>query len=108
MKTIELTGSALDWAAAKCEKPVKGYKPWVQKDLDIGVLHGMHYSTDWLWSGPIIERERITIDAGQHGALWIARKGAHECIGPTPLIAAMRCYAASKLGDTVDVPPELQ
>ena len=27
--------------------------------------------------------------------------------GPTPLIAAMRCYVASKLGDEVDVPDEL-
>lgn len=27
--------------------------------------------------------------------------------GPTPLIAAMRCYVASKLGETVDVPDEL-
>lgn len=27
--------------------------------------------------------------------------------GPTPLIAAMRCYVASKLGDTVEVPEEL-
>ena len=26
---------------------------------------------------------------------------------PTPLIAAMRCYVASKLGDEVDVPEEL-
>ena len=28
-------------------------------------------------------------------------------IGPTPLIAAMRCYVASKLGDDVDIPEEL-
>jgi len=27
--------------------------------------------------------------------------------GPTPLIAAMRCYCASKLGDEVDIPAEL-
>jgi hypothetical protein len=28
-------------------------------------------------------------------------------LGPTPLIAAMRCYVASKLGDEVDIPEEL-
>ncbi len=28
-------------------------------------------------------------------------------MGPTPLIAAMRCYVASKLGDEVDIPEEL-
>ena len=27
--------------------------------------------------------------------------------GPTPLIAAMRCYVASKLGDEVEIPSEL-
>ena len=28
--------------------------------------------------------------------------------GSTPLIAAMRCYVASKLGDEVEVPEELE
>ena len=27
--------------------------------------------------------------------------------GPTMLIAAMRCYVASKLGEEIDVPEEL-
>ena len=27
--------------------------------------------------------------------------------GPTPLIAAMRCYVASKLGDEIEIPEEL-
>ena len=27
--------------------------------------------------------------------------------GPTPLIAAMRCYVASKLGDEIEIPTEL-
>ena len=99
MKTSELTGAALDWAVAKCEG-YDGPPIWLSRQSDA--------STDWVQGGPIIERERITIDAGQHGALWIARKGAHECIGSTPLIAAMRCFVASRLGDTVDVPPELQ
>jgi hypothetical protein len=27
--------------------------------------------------------------------------------GDTPLIAAMRCYVASKLGDEVEIPKEL-
>jgi hypothetical protein len=32
-----------------------------------------------------------------------------RCIeyGPTPLIAAMRCYVAAKLGDTVEIPEDL-
>ena len=35
-------------------------------------------------------------------------KGKYRAYGPTPLIAAMRRYVASKLGDEVDVPEELQ
>jgi len=98
MKTIELTGPALDWAVGKCE----GLSHW---------LHGrVHYSTDWAQGGPIIERERITIDAREHGQLWLAHSrlvGQDGITGPTPLMAAMRCYVASKLGDEIDVPQEL-
>jgi hypothetical protein len=74
------------------------------------------YSTDWAQGGPIIEREGIEIrkgnplyfptgnDNGDHyESLWLAGK-QH---GPTPLIAAMRCFVASKLGDEVDVLKEL-
>lgn len=32
---------------------------------------------------------------------------ADGCYGPTPLIAAMRCYVASKVGEEVEVPDEL-
>ena len=34
-------------------------------------------------------------------------KSYGHAFGPTPLIAAMRCFVASKLGDEVDVPDEL-
>lgn len=51
---------------------------------------------------------------GQHSTydnVWVGQQYeiAHqECrVGPTPLIAAMRCYVASKLGDEVDVPEGL-
>lgn len=30
------------------------------------------------------------------------------CYGPTPLIAAMRCYVASKLGAEIEIPDELK
>jgi hypothetical protein len=35
---------------------------------------------------------------------WVAMDKSY---GPTPLVAAMRCYVASQLGDEVDVPDEL-
>lgn len=112
MKTIELTGAALDWAVAKCEL-LNGadYTLAVDKDLD-GTLRvnfgGMYpeWSRDWAEGGAIIERERIEIVPND---MWDAYKeGQHvPNTGATPLIAAMRCYVASKLGDEVDVPKEL-
>ena len=109
MKTNELTGAALDWAVAKCEEPVGGYKAWVHADFIKGIVPaGCRYSTDWLVGGPIIEREMIATSRGGSYAenFWMASRGfSNERIyGPTPLIAAMRCYVASKLGDEVGVP----
>jgi hypothetical protein len=74
----------------------------------------LNYLTDWAQGGPIIERERIATwferyedeDAGL--PCWFAAKyGEREYPGPTLLIAGMRCYVASKLGDKVEVPDEL-
>ena len=71
-------------------------------------------STDWAHGGPIIEREGINLvhqgDAHDWDAsLWdYAEQDWHlHTEGPTSLIAAMRCYVASKLGDEVEVPEEL-
>jgi hypothetical protein len=71
-------------------------------------------STDWSQGGPIIERERIFVRPKTVGGwrCWIY-DGKGEGIkfdqhGPTPLIAAMRCYVASKLGDNIDIPEELK
>ncbi len=102
MKTSALTGAALDWAVAMCE----------------GVVDGLYIpSTSWAQGGPIIERERIewqwlpaTDKQHQYGARKPSLGGLNRtfCMdGPTVLIAAMRCYVASKLGDEIDVPDEL-
>ena len=76
-------------------------------------------STDWAQGGPIIEREKICTST-EHGDPWRARLSRaaltfdgraysyHHAEGPTPLIAAMRCYVASTLGDEVEIPSELQ
>jgi hypothetical protein len=97
MKTSELQGTALDWAVAKCEdKQGKGLD-WTPPA----------YSTDWAQGGPIIEREKIQLSAGAVG-IWGAfiEHSTKDFLyhGPTPLIASMRCYVASKLGDEVEIP----
>lgn len=109
MKTSELTGAALDWAVQQCEG--------ARKDIDFVWWTDDHYtpSSDWSQGGPIIERERIAVgfdgfdDVDAALPIWSACKyvDGFERYGPTPLIAAMRCYVASKLGDDVDVPEEL-
>ena len=106
MKTSELQGAALDWAVARAnghiddETIIRRLEP----DEDGWCIA---YSTDWAQGGLIIERERITIDSREHGQLWVAHSrivGQDGIIGPTPLIAAMRCYVASKLGKNIKIP----
>lgn len=113
MKTSELTGPALDWAVAKCEGAPEETLDPLTWDCTAWPSRCYDYSTDWAQGGPIIEREWICADRLLNG-LWLAVKRNNEgdsmlfgMSGPTPLIAAMRCYVASKLGDEVDVPGEL-
>lgn len=104
-KTSELTGAALDWAVAKCKGAL-----WDGEGEPASYQTAYpEYSTWWEYGGPIIEREKIAIDPDADDGQWAASTRDAPCywVGPTPLIAAMRCYVASKLGDTVDVPDEL-
>lgn len=137
IKTSELTRAALDWAMAKSEGftecdvyglgtvrdwgfAVRGNRRWERVLLRPN--HDRWYarcdgypwgrgqiiwepSVDWKQIGPIIERERI--DLKWTGEAWIAGKCVQWVTGPTPQIAACRCYVASKMGDEVDVPEEL-
>ena len=117
MKTNDLMGAALDWAVLYIRThEATGGKPVLTRDLMRQALkNGMASpSTDWAQGGPIIEREYIelTTTSRNNAEIWEAvfpGRGEDAVVqyGPTPLIAAMRCYVASKLGDTVEVPPEL-
>lgn len=109
IKTSELTGAALDWAVAKCEG---AYAPSVDTDIDgtKRVNYGGMYpewSTDWPQGGPIIEREELSRLVCYGTNEWECNNGPIFCGGQTPLVAAMRCYVASRLGDEVEVPDEL-
>jgi len=114
MKTSELTGAALDWAVEKCEGT-----EWESADSFLAYCDEgeMNYSTEWAQGGPIIEREWINIEKRINEMHWTAsvvyEDKEHdgfertEAKGDTPLIAAMRCYVATKLGDEVEIPEEL-
>ena len=105
VKTNEAEGEVLDRLVAQCEGQVYHGPAWTK------------YSTDWAQAGPIIENWEIGIKRNapcSYGRQWeaspsIRAKGAGWKFGygPTPLVAAMRCYVASKLGDEVEVPDEI-
>jgi hypothetical protein len=108
MRTSDLTGAALDWAVAKCEG--KNVDPW-HAALS-GWLNEHRYSADWAQGGPIIEREKLDVCIHKPTHQWCSATQSSvgrfaRGYGPTPLVAAMRCYVASKLGDEVDIPEEL-
>ena len=98
MKTAELTGAALDWAVAtaKGDKIILAEEDW------------NWYSTDWTQAGPIIESYRITIQFDGDGIRCdLTTDDGGFFVGfdeSSPLIAAMRCYVASRLGDEVELP----
>ena len=122
IKTSDLTGNALCYAVCTIELP---HLVW-------GDSIGMHHASNqvvvpsmrspdcyspymnWAMCGPIIEREGFTLWA-TNAAGWRCQ-GRYNYVkdcegptteGPTPLIAAMRCYCRSKLGEYVDIPEEL-
>ena len=132
IRTSELKGAALDWAVAKAQYKLPDFevrdklingKVRVRKTRRfLGIPRDWGWfspSTDWAQGGPIIEREWITLTPTRSG-YWGAEiihaipgpLGRFQWMGsgPTPLIAAMRCFVASKLGELgeeVDVPEEL-
>jgi hypothetical protein len=121
VKTSELTGAALDWAVARCE----GVKTWIATGnqyphlLRIVGRSSENYCPSFEWSqgGPIIEREKIELTFGDSDFEdWSADISWHQTqlsdyeyqmCGPTVLIAAMRCWVASSLGNEVEVPAGL-
>lgn len=130
IKTSELADAALDWAVA-ISKGIPAEELYIQKwgsrlppsiyrrnrDED-GNLDGSYttgpdllFSRKWEAGGPIIERERISIRQWTNVPIVHAYMPHDDAPwasdGTSPLIAAMRCYVTSKLGNEVDVPEEL-
>lgn len=98
IKVSELSGIALDWAVGKCEgfyADIRLYRP----------------SSNWSQGGPIIEREKYDFywnESETNVSCTGYTKGEEVRMkGPAYLIAAMRCYVASKLGEAVEVPNDL-
>lgn len=110
MRVDELVGAQLDYWVGRAEGADFGPE-WDQGPdyVMIGGHSGRRPeryspSTDWAQGGPIIERERISVNDG--GFYYPGRRSAwidasFTAYGPTPLVAAMRAYVASKFGNEV-------
>lgn len=117
IKTSELTGAALCYAVCMVEMPHLVWGEtiglhYASHQIVVPELQGYSPFMGWEMFGPIIEREKISVKAWGSGCdAWTADVLDVRPIaaygGPTPLIAAMRCYVASKLGDEVEIPDEL-
>ena len=111
IKTQDLICPALDWVVSdiefkRCIAEGEYIKQWVLEAHKQG-SHTSPWSTDWLFGGPIIEREGISIVRCIGGWKAMQDHDVREWLGETPLQAAMRCHVAARLGPTVDVPQEL-
>lgn len=122
MKTSELTGALLDyWVAKIADYPntrIISYEMYGEPRTACMVgLAPYRPSSSWEEAGPIIEREKLAtgpydmanafpvIACGNPGmafrAYYVIDCYRTSQYGPTPIIAAMRAYVASKFGDEV-------
>lgn len=117
-QTATLEGALLDHAVAKAlDAPRRAIdaQQWVEfvgglpvlctdiPDASAYLTQSFKPSADWQHGGPIIERERIGVYPLIDKVNWrgeIRRFGER---GPTPLVAAMRAFVASKLGEDVEL-----
>lgn len=132
MKTSELSFNALVYAVCMLEMPELEWGKSIglhhaSNQIVVPILPAPRcYSpfSNWEMFGPIIEREKIAltpiieekwVDENETKIIrtlkyWSAFNywsGGKHWYGKTPLIAAMRCYVASKLDDEIDIPKEL-
>ena len=115
VKTRDLTGAALDFAVALArDESVRVERGRVRFALSQFTNDYDLYSpsTDWAQGGPIKTQERISTQI-KHDGWWVAciynmnDDPTYLKLGHSELVAAMRCFCCSRLGDVVDIPEEL-
>jgi hypothetical protein len=116
-KTHELTGAHLDAAVAMANGWERGmcseHDWWWACPFEFRTNEGnaetrvewFKPSSDWSDGGPIVERERVCISPGATSwGAFIFGDSAGGAEGETPLIAAMRAFVISKLGEEIELP----
>lgn len=111
IRVADATNTQLDWLIAKAsgaEGAILAHLFHFRPDF--------HPTTNPAMMWPIIERaESYTLkkwaearpDLAYQCHIWDGEVD-YQGFGPTALIAASRCYVASKLGETAEVPEELE
>jgi len=130
MKTSELTGTALAWAVGMAEGfelSLYGVDPSIRARVPgLGVHAPWNPAMYYSQGGPIMDRAGISVvkcnplyfpkgneNGDYYEDYWKATlplmdlEEGYTFYGKTYLIAAMRCYVASKLGDDVEIPKGL-
>lgn len=132
-KVDELPLNLLDYAVATLERAAAMEVKMVDGAcvMSDGMVY-RHYlpTVDWNIAGPIIQRENIQLtpptvrvhrNGGPHAGwgmsgvwgatTWHAGANGRRAIAyheSCPLVAAMRCYVSSKLGDELDLPDDVR
>lgn len=118
--TSQVIGPALNWAVAKSE----GIEVRVDDGMvwEIPLREWDYTPSEFLTQGDsIIDRERIVViacnplyfpkgnAAGDHYEPYnkATSEQGIKMYGPTPLIAAMRCFVGSKMGQEIQIPMSL-
>ena len=128
VRVSEATGIVLDYLVAKCEgywATIKsGGIVYTHPDGNWHSEENWSPSSKWVQGGPIIEREvyKVFRNVGNSWTAMIKKKEPYfsptyqldilvdkfiSKSGPTALVASLRCYVYSKLGEEVEVPDEL-
>jgi hypothetical protein len=125
-EVAQLSGAALDWAVAVCQGlPVKddpmgfitgaqsGFWLWPEDNHGCKLI-GKTYSPSTLWvQGGLIMEESCIFPSEYKGRAKMnpnkfqAGEGVCWAGGETPLIAVMRSYVMSRLGQEIHVPKRL-
>lgn len=103
-RVAELEGAQLDWAVLVALGYRHSSGPWWMKPgAEMIKDYAFAPSSDWNAVGPIMEREITAHGRNPDGSVW-AHCGNRVGEGSGLLLAAMRAFVASKLGDVVEVP----
>lgn len=123
VRVSEATNLQLDWMVAKAEGllgEITQAQTWVELSVlrgGVAFTHGRTYSptTNWAQGGSILDDADINViskkylndPAKRYMAYLDGGYVLDSVFGQTRLVAAMRCYVASKLGEEVEVPDGL-